>query len=475
VDSPALSSSAPEPTPALRQQLRFVQRQGWLVLLVPLIALAAAAVIVQRQHSIYRASMGIVVAQAGGPYLSPLGNQSLSQTMRNLLSSNIVARRVVDQLDLAVSPSHVQHELKVQLKPDSSVLEVSYDSPDKSEAVRTLAAVGQTFETLARERLGVSTSLKQPGPLLIVVSLFDPPHLNAGRVSPRPVRTMAFAGILGLVVGLILALARETLDDRIRGRREAEHLFGAPVIAALPRRFRARPARSGRAQRRQGAEQALQHLVTNVQLRSGGLGPTVLVASAEDDEVAAAVVANLGVALAATGKNVICVDADQSAPLLDRLLRPQGLRSRSSARDGFVDVLEGAASLDHALQDVDPAETARNGSAATAADHGRLQLLPVGSSRPYVPTLGGSGRLDATLAQLSTRADYVLIRSPSLLSPNAPLPLVHAVDSVLVVALAGETRRQEARAARDLLDAFGAVRVAVVLANAPKSSRLAAG
>ncbi len=47
-------------------------------------------------------------------------------TMTNLLESNVVARTVIDDLGLRISPERLLKRLHVSSRPDSSVLEVSY-------------------------------------------------------------------------------------------------------------------------------------------------------------------------------------------------------------------------------------------------------------------------------------------------------------------------------------------------------------
>src|SRR5215204_2909402 len=94
-----------EQTPPLRRYLRFARRQAWLILLVPALAIAASAFIVQQQKSVYRASMGIAVAEAGAR--PPVGNPAIAQTMKSLLESDTVARRVVNKLDLPISSSRL--------------------------------------------------------------------------------------------------------------------------------------------------------------------------------------------------------------------------------------------------------------------------------------------------------------------------------------------------------------------------------
>jgi capsular polysaccharide biosynthesis protein/MinD-like ATPase involved in chromosome partitioning or flagellar assembly len=427
--------------------------------LVPALALAAAAFLVGREKSVYRASMGVLVAQAGGSFQPQLGNLALTQTMKNILESQVIAQQVVRQLNLDATPSQLLKKIHVEVQPDSSVLDVSYDSTDKREAVAVLRRLGTAFSALIRHQLGVSGSFKPTGPLRIVASVFNPPHLEPGRVSPKPTKVMAFAGVLGLALGIILAFARESLDDRLRGRREAEEWLGAPVIGRLPKGFRARPRTDGRPQARSSAEDALELLSANVQVRSRALGTVLLVTSARDDDDAAAVVANLGVALARAGQDVVCVETDARRPNLRQLL--QGAEDDNASSEGLIAVLEGKVAAAEASRPVS-LRASSNGQAPPQGLEGRLMVLPIGSN------LHNGGGRPATrfvelVEELSATANYVLFDSPPLLSGGEMVALASAVDGVIVVAREGALTREGAEAARAALDALGVERVAVVL------------
>jgi hypothetical protein len=65
-------------------------------------------------------------------------------------------------------------------------------------------------------------------------------HVIEAALPPvRPVpssfpRTAAAALASGLLVGIVATFVLETVDDRIRGAQEAEHVLGVPVLAQIP-------------------------------------------------------------------------------------------------------------------------------------------------------------------------------------------------------------------------------------------------
>lgn len=466
--------------PTLRHYLHVLRRQGWLILLTLAVALGVAAVITKTQDSVYQSSTKIVVGQGGivigknGSLFEPALTSDVNRftaTMTNLLKSNVVAQTVISDLGLRMTPEKLLSRLHVATKPDSSVLEVSYQGNDKRAVVRILRDTGVVFTRLVRDRLGAGTTsgAGQSTPP-VTTSVFDPAHLEPGRVSPRPARNLAFAGGLGLLLGLVLAFARESLDDRIRTRRDAEDWFGAPVMGSLPKGIRGKSLSQLAGTRRQTAE-ALDLLRANVQFaQASPSGGAIVVTSALPEDGKTTVVANLGMTLALAGHDVICVEADLHRPMLLEYL---GVREGIY---GLTDVVAGRVELDRALQSVSlplissngTAESDRQGASvpdATAA--GRLRVLGTGRKPDRPSAFLGAGReqIVRLMEQLAHQADYVLLDTPPILALADAFPFALTADTVLIVARHGKTTKQNAQAVRATLEGLGANRVAVVLTD----------
>jgi polysaccharide biosynthesis transport protein len=466
----------------LQNYLQLLRRQAWVIVLVPILAGSMAWFLTSRQTPVYRASMSIFVAQAGGGFQPILGSQSLSQTMSNLLESDIVAQQAIRELKLDTTPDKLKKKLKVSFKPDSSVLDVSYDSTNKALAVAVLGRIANAYTRLVDEKLGVQTSgsARTRQPLSIIVAkVFDPPHLQKERVSPKPAKNLGFGIGLGLVLGIILAVARESLDERIRGRRDAEEWFGAPVIGALPRAANGTPS-AITGVRKRGHDALMESLYAfraNVEFSQDGIsGPKVLITSGGESEGKSTVVAHMAVALALAGKDVICVEADFRRPKLHQYL---GLEAGTP---GLVDVIDGDLELEDALQPVElmvsPWVNApgtwpdgnkkdlgrTDGAKLGVGSRGTLRVLTMGRVPEDPATFLATDALKEVVVSLATSADYVLVDAPPL--PIADVyPLVHQSDNVLVVARQGWTKREMAFAVRETLEGLGAVKVAVVLTD----------
>lgn len=450
----------------LRQYLEILRRQAWIILLVPAVTLVATAVLLESRAPVYRASTTLVVGTRARTDLPPqLGTSGVTRTMRNLLESDLVARQVIQRNRLDISVDEFLKKLKVEVLPDTSVIEVKYDSTDRELALSVIREIREIFtrqvsDTLGTESPGVPG---RPGSYRFVLRDFDPPHLEPEPIARNPVTNLLFAGLAGLILGVLLAVARDMLDSRIREKRDAELWFGAPVLGALPREGIRRPSAgvgAGGFAHDQRAD-SLDLLRARLQFahRGDGAGPsTVLVASAGPNTGKAAVTANLAASLARAGERVVCVDANLRRPALHGQL---GLLEQGP---GVVEVLESSVPLGDALVRIELASPSENG-AAPAEPRGRLEVLRAGGPPSRVDVLTPEA-VDKLLGLLRKRADYVVFDSPTLLVSDF-FPLAVKSDNVLLVARRGRTTKAQAESARETLAGLGVTHVGVVLTDAP--------
>jgi polysaccharide biosynthesis transport protein len=458
----------------LQQYLQIIKRQATLVLLVPVLTMAAAYAILEVKDPKYKASTTLVVGEPRPKTNPVLGEVSLTRTMTTLLEGDFVARRTINTLDLDQTIKEFNKQLKVEVLPDTSVLEVSYTSTDPQRALDIVAQIAGVFDRRIRNTLGVrgdATVTPPGGSFELIVRSFDPPHVDDEPIQPSRSTTLILAGIAGLVLGLMLAVARDSLDFRIRGRKDAEDWFGAPVVGALPKpRGWTPPLTPGAAEDRHTA--SLELLRARLQFTQTGIGgPTILVTSAAPDEGKSTVAASLSAALARAGKRVIVVDADLRRHTLS------GYLGVESDGPGLTDVLQAGVALEEALVRVEPIPVTTNGGTPSdsiyddddlhaSGSPGRLDVLPSGRVNATSGNALTPERLGVLMERLHERADYIVLDAPPLLVADA-LGLALQADNVLLVARRGRTTREQAEWARTTLEGLGVERISVVLTNAP--------
>lgn len=281
-------------------------------------------------------------------------------------------------------------------------------------------------------------------------------------VSPKPRQNAIFGLIVGLLLAAIVAYVLSRFDRPVESLAELETVFKAPVIAALPSvrkpLFSSGPGEVAVAVQ---LREPLRRLRTILQM-SGARGEvqaraarTVLFVSPGNGDGKSSLVASLALTQREAGQRVVIVECDLRRPTLARML---GLDDRR----GLVDVLAGELALEDALQQfgapvlsapVDP----REGQGATATvlkrsqQAGSLALLAGGRTADDPLRLLAGDALVSLAGSLAEEFDCVLVDAPPPLLASEALPLLAAVDAIVVVTRLEHTREGTARRLNDFL------------------------
>lgn len=170
----------------------------------------------------------------------------------------------------------------------------------------------------------------------------------------------------------------------------------------------------------------------------------LLATSAGAGEGKSATLANLAVVAAQMGQRVVLVDCDLRQPQQHELF---GLRNDN----GLTSLVAGRDTAASALQAV--------------ADVPGLHVLPSGPLPASPSQVLAARRLDEILAELAAQAELVLIDAPPAAAVADASVLATKVDGVILVLNAGQTKRDNARRAKEALEKVNAHIVGVVLNN----------
>lgn len=181
----------------------------------------------------------------------------------------------------------------------------------------------------------------------------------------------------------------------------------------------------------------LQFMALDQQLR------TILVTSSSPEEGKSLTSANLAIAFAQSGQQVLLVDADLRRPTVAKMFRASNGRWV-----GLTSVLAGSLALEDAL---------------TESGVPGLKLLPSGPIPPNPAEMVGSQRMEALLQELTSRFDLVLIDTPPVLAVTDACAMAPRVDGVLLVVRVNQVGHPQARRAKELLMAVKARILGVVL------------
>jgi capsular exopolysaccharide synthesis family protein len=457
---------------SLREYVQILRRRKWIVLAVVLVVAAAATALSLQQSASYRATAQVLLnRQDLSAAISGTQDTGSSQDPGRYAFTQAGLARVPAVVRAAIAKAHVDVSLKsllanstVKSAADSDLLDFEVDHGTRAGAQRLVNEYARAYvayrrrldtqaldraqadvETRLRtlERTGDTTSplhrsLAAKADELRTLRAVQTPHAilvrradGATQTRPKPVRTGLLALVLGLGLGVALAFLVHALDTRVGSAVEIAESLRLPLLARLPRP----PKQLARENRlvmldapESPASEAFRVLRTNLELVNLDRDArTILVASAAPGEGKSTTIANLAVAAARAGRQVVLVDLDLRRGDVDKLFA-------IGDEPGISDVAVGTLTVGEALV---PIEISPDTSAAAA---GSLHVLPAGHLPPSAGEVAASGRVGEIIAELSDHADLVLIDAPPFLHVGDAMALSARAEGLVVVARLGLRR-----------------------------------
>lgn len=403
----------------LRQYFQIAGKWWRLVLVSTLIAAGVGFGISTVLPVRYRASISLLVntrGSANDDYFRLMANLQLAETYKELLTKRPVIETAARSLNL--DPREVEKQIRVQLVPKTSLIELTAEAGDPHLALNLANRVVEAFKELLRESGGSQASQN--------MSVVEPATLPLKPSSPPKSLLILVAAIVGFTLATGTIFLVEHLNDALESVEDIHHNLALPVLTIVPRSRRwSKRGETLLTIENPGSAltEAYRVLRTTLQFSHLKSSPhTLLVTTPLSRRENVDVTANLGVIMAQAGFKVLLVEADLRLPRLHQIF---GL----DREPGLSTLL--ADTGDHL--------------AYIAKTHiPNLHLLSGGPMPPDPLQLLSSSRMAWLLEKLKKQADIILLSTPPILTAAETLVLAPQVDGVILVIESRSTRRQQA-------------------------------
>jgi polysaccharide biosynthesis transport protein len=494
----------------LRDYLRVVKTNRWLIVMIALAFAGAALAYSLTQKKTYTASSTLEFRDVmqdlnliGGRGASLNLPSQLAATNSKLIDTPAVARMVKDDLKTPLSVNSLQGSIStsvgsqtnlvtLQARADNAQLAAdlanSFARQTKvvgerqtraqlAEAIRTLEKQGRDVPNFDISYVGqLAAQLQTARAIAEPVRVVEDAEVPATATSPKPTRNTVLGLLVGLTLGLIAAFIRDSLDRRLRGSDEIHEELGMPVVGKVSETALGRVGFgvNGSAPVMDQDLESFRIIRTNLEfLRRDRPLKSLLVTSGLPEEGKSTVAASLACTAALAGRRTLLVECDVRRPSLAGRL---GI----DRTPGLTDYLMGTAEPRDVIQTVeleeprilgngrprvagsDPEKLAEPtlesagpsvGTVATPGQMvGTLVCVTAGSSASHPVELLGSDRFRQFLQTVTQAYEVVVVDSSPLLSVADTLQIAPEVDGVIVCARIAQTTRDQARAVRAALD-----------------------
>jgi len=301
------------------------------------------------------------------------------------------------------------------------------------------------YDQLLQRQREVSNSA---GVALNNISILDEASASSEPTSPKPRLNLIFGILLGLVVGIALAIGRELVDDRVDGTNELERKLSLISLGEIPliRNLNQDTALEQMDDPDSALALAYTGCRTSLQFSTqDGLPTCMAITSSDSGEGKTTSALGIARSLSNTGKRVLLIDGDLRRRVLSKWLRlNEGV--------GLSSLLTEQADLSEAVQD---------------SGFQNLDVIAAGPQPPNPPDILDPERLRALIREAEQNYDCIIFDAPPVATlADAPL-LAAASEYVIFVVAAGTNHRGRARATMRRLSATGATILGGVITKVP--------
>lgn len=238
--------------------------------------------------------------------------------------------------------------------------------------------------------------------------IITPPTGSMAPTAPMKKNILLIGFALGLLIPVVIIFLQETMNTRIRGKKDLEDL-SIPFVGEIPLygkvrrsglfRKKVTPLTETKVVVKEGSRdvvnEAFRVLRTNLEFVSGenGKGQVILMTSFNPGSGKTFLTVNIASSLAIKGKKVLVIDGD--------LRRGSTSVYVGSPHYGLSNYLAGKVQR---IEDV----------IVPASETVRFDVLPIGTIPPNPTELLSGERLQALLTDFRTRYDYILIDCPPI-------------------------------------------------------------
>lgn len=269
------------------------------------------------------------------------------------------------------------------------------------------------------------------------IRLVDSAKEPAAPIAPRVSTNVGIAVLVGLVLGLGLAILREQLDNTLKTPEDVEHRLGVTFLGLLPdiaeeeapkaegkrRRRRATPSEFApellvHERPTSGIAEAARSLRTNLMFMNPDQPyRRLLVTSAAPSEGKTTVAVSIAVSLAQGGQRVCIIDCDLRRPRLHRIFDRAG-------DIGLMNAILGEATVEEVAK-------------PTVVPN--LFCIPCGPIPPNSADVVSSEKFRRLLDEISSKFDRVVLDSPPIVAVTDSAIVSTLVDGVVFVVRAFKT------------------------------------
>lgn len=214
---------------SLQEILKIIKKRLWLITSVLIVGVGiAVALSFYILTPIYQAQTQILVNQKvtnqEGLYGLNEVDLQLINTYNGIITSSSLLNKVIEELDLNISPEQLMDNITVSNENNSKILNIIVLDEEHQQAVKIANTVAKIFQEEIPLLMNVDN-----------INILSEAKLsqNTSPVKPDKILYIAIGTIAGIMLGVGFALLLEVLDTRIKDEKDVEEILNIPIMGVV--------------------------------------------------------------------------------------------------------------------------------------------------------------------------------------------------------------------------------------------------
>lgn len=337
-----------------------------------------------------------------------------------------------------------------EVSQTSNIMTITATGGDPVLLARIANEAGPVLADVATEKF---SPLLAANGQSVEATTISPATVPSEPVSPNAKRNLMLGGLLGLALGIGLALLRHTLDTKVRTEDDIKALSKRPILGDIPMVKSVKDGLLSLESDPHGRHaESIRRLRTNILFVDvTTAGHSFVVTSSVPGEGKTTTTINLALAMADAGSKVLLIDGDLRNPSVARTMGLDG-------SFGLTTLLLGMA---------DPEDVIQRWRQST------LHVLPAGPVPPNPSELLGSEPMEILFGKLAHDYDFILVDSPPVVPVIDAVLINKLTNGLIMVVGADRTRKRDLASAVQSLETVDVPVAGFALNMAPVSSSTA--
>lgn len=219
-----------EETITLQEIIKILRKRLLLIISLTLVAVGVAAVIsFYILTPVYEAQTQILVNQNSNSqevysWQSTETDLQLINTYNVIIKSPAILNKVIEELELDLTPEQLTEKVTVTNESDSKVVNIIVEDKQPKQSVEIANTIADVFKEEIPKLMSVDN-----------INILSKAKLseNPNPVKPNEKLNMVIAAVIGVMAGVGLAFLLEVLDTTIKSEKDIEEIIQLPIMGLV--------------------------------------------------------------------------------------------------------------------------------------------------------------------------------------------------------------------------------------------------